>query len=137
MGRAGAETHSSSTSSNQFASQCHSSRECVSEIPDGLIGESCNGVAWLDGVQCQCLMDTGSQVSILTQSFYSAHLSHRELLSFDNLLHIEGAAGQRVPYLGYIEVEVQFPQNACGTGRQFSTLMLVSPDQPYNSKVPY
>lgn len=49
-------------------------------------------------------------------------------------LDIEGAAGQKVPYVGYVEVDVQFPNDACGTDQCFHILALVSPDQPYNEK---
>lgn len=106
-------------------------------IPAGLVGDSCEGLAYLDGVQCKCLIDTGSQVTCLSESFYRQNLGHRELYSVNDLLHIEGAAGQVVPYLGYIEVELRFPKNMCGTGSKFNVLVLICPDQPYNSNMPF
>lgn len=108
----------------------------VTQIPAGLVGEPCEGEAWMDGVHCHCLMDSGAQVTIVSQSFYSQHLSHRQLYTIGKVLDIEGAAGQQVPYLGYIEVELQFPKRACGTDKRVSALVLVSPDQSYNEKVP-
>lgn len=108
----------------------------MAQIPAGLVGEPCKGEAWMDGVHCHCLMDSGAQVTIVSQSFYSQHLSHRQLYTIEKVLDIEGAAGQRVPYLGYIEVELQFPKRACGTDKYVSALVLVSPDQSYNEKVP-
>lgn len=112
------------------------SHEDVSQIPAGLVGEPCEGEAWMDGVHCHCLMDSGAQVSIVSQSFYSQNLSHRQLYTIGKVLDIEGAAGQQVPYLGYIEVELQFPKRACGTDKCVSALVLVSPDHSYTEKVP-
>ncbi|KAL7824273.1 hypothetical protein SRHO_G00342580 [Serrasalmus rhombeus] len=132
--QAGAHDQYSSSFSNHGMSKFQKTDDNF--VPDGLEGESCEGTAWLDGVQCSCLIDTGSQVSIIAQSFYLQHLSHRELCPVSDLLHIEGAAGQTVPYLGYVEVEVQFPKSVCGTGKRFNILALISPDQSYNEKVP-
>ena len=53
------------------------------QIPAGLVGEPCDTEAWLDGVQCNCIIDTGSQVTIISQSFYSRYLSHRQLFSIN------------------------------------------------------
>lgn len=137
MERVGALNLSSSKPSHHCKSKLQKSEASdVDGIPDGLVGESCEGSAWLDGVHCSCLIDTGSQVTIISQSFYVNSLAHRELCSVGDLLHIEGAAGQVVPYLGYIEVEVQFPKSVCGTGKKFTVLALVSPDQSHNEKVP-
>lgn len=108
----------------------------VTQIPNGLVGKPCEDEAWMDGVHCFCLLDSGSQVSIVSQSFYSQHLSHRQLYTIERVLDIEGAAGQKVPYLGFIEVELKFPQHTCGTDKTIYTLVLVSPDQPYNKRVP-
>lgn len=56
------------------------------------------------------------------------------LFSIKMPLDIEGAAGQKVPYVGYVEGDVQFPKDACGTDQCFHILALVSPDQSYNEK---
>lgn len=85
-------------------------------IPPGLVGEPCDeATAWLNDVQCQCLLDTGSQVTCISQSLYQQCLSHRKLHSISDVLEIEGAAGQLVPYLGYITVDVKFLKEQCGT----------------------
>lgn len=101
-----------------------------------LLGEPCESEVWLDGVQCNCIIDTGSQVTIMSKSFYSRYLSHRQLFSIKGVLDIEGVAGQKVPYLGYVEVDVQFPKDACRTGQCYCILALVSPDQNYKNKYP-
>lgn len=125
--------------SSPILNQCMQEPSKVTEtipIPDGLVGEPCESEAWLDGTPCHCIIDTGSQVTIISQSFYFCYLSHRTLFSIQSALDIEGAAGQRVPYEGYVEVDIQFPKDACGTDRRFSILALVSPDQSYSNKYP-
>lgn len=53
-----------------------------------------------------------------------------------DLIRVEGAAGQIVPYIGYIEIDVQFPKSACGTDAVVAVLALVCPDQAYNARLP-
>lgn len=108
----------------------------TTDIPEGLVGDPCDSEAWLDGVKCSSIIDSGSQVTIISQSFYVRHLSHRPLFSTKTALDIEGAAGQRVPYVGYVEVDIQFPQDECGTDKCLHILALVSPDQSYSNKYP-
>lgn len=79
---------------------------------------------------------THDQVTIISQSFYLRHLSHRQLFSTKTALEIKGAAGQRVPNMGYVEVDIQFPRDECGTDKCSSILALVSPDQSYSHKYP-
>lgn len=48
-------------------------------VPEGLLGESPTTTVTLDGVRCMALLDTGSQVTRLSNKFYMSHLSHRQL----------------------------------------------------------
>lgn len=48
--------------------------------------------------------------------------------SLDDLLQVEGAGGQVVPYVGYIEVTITFPKEFVGTDMSVCTLALVVPD---------
>lgn len=134
--QAGAHSQNSSICAGHCMYEIPQLQAGVTQIPNGLVGGPCEDEAWMDGVHCPCLMDSGSQVTMVSQSFYSQHLSHRPLYTIGNVLNIEGAAGQKVPYLGYIEIELQFPQHACGTDKCISALVLVSPDQSYNEKIP-
>lgn len=43
-------------------------------------------------------------------------------------MQVEGAAGQEVPYLGYIEITLTFPKEFIGADLDVSTLALVVPD---------
>ena len=59
------------------------------------------------GEEVNCLLDTGSQVTTIPQSFYKQHLSEQEIKPLFDLLEEEGAAGQSVPYLGYVELAIE------------------------------
>lgn len=62
-----------------------------------------------------CLLDTGSQVTTVPQSYYEQHLAHLIIHPLDDLLDVEGANGQSVPYLGYIGFSITFPKDFLGT----------------------
>lgn len=74
------------------------------------------------------LLDTGSQVTTIPVSFYNEHLSDQPVHPLNELLHVEGAAGQCVPYLGYVEVAMTFPKDFLGSDFPVQTLALVVPD---------
>lgn len=90
----------------------------------------------IEGVQCNSLLDSGSQVTTVSKTFYENHLSCQPILPIQNLLDIEGAGGQEVPYLGYIPVSIQFPENIMGKYEKIDTLALVVPDHRTNMDVP-
>lgn len=77
-------------------------------------------------------MNSGSQV----KSFHKAHLSHLPIQPINALLEIEGAGGQNVPYLGYIQAHITFPQNMAGKEQQLAVLVLVVPECHFNSEIP-
>ncbi|KAE8287190.1 hypothetical protein D5F01_LYC15159 [Larimichthys crocea] len=76
--------------------------------------------------------NTGSQVTTIPLSFFQTHLSHHSLKSLDDLLdvelQIEGANGEAVPYLGYVELNLTFPEEFLGEETEVPTLVLVVPD---------
>lgn len=74
------------------------------------------------------MLDTGSQVTTIPISIYNQHFSQQPVKSLCDLLQVEGAAGQEVPYLGYIEVTITFPKEFIGADLDVSTLALVVPD---------
>ena len=92
----------------------------------------------INGVTTPALLDTGSTVSTISKSFYTAHFSSIEIQPITHMLQIECADGQLLPYEGFISVNVQF----CGTGmvEEYNSIpeaiFLIVPDSPYNSKVP-
>lgn len=97
-------------------------------LPKGLVGSRCTTKVTVAGQTCPCLLDTGSQVTTIPVSFYNKHLSDQPIHSLTELLHIEGAAGRSVPYLGNVEIAVTFPEDFLGSNFAIQTLALVVPD---------
>lgn len=86
------------------------------------------GQIQIKGTNFSCLLDSGSQVTTVPHSFYNTHLFDHEIMSLNNLLEVEGANGQNVPYLGYIELNLTFPPDFLGSPIEVDTLALVVPD---------
>ena len=85
-------------------------------VLDALIGETNGCVAYLNGHPFLASLDTGSQVTSISDHFYQKHLS-------DRLVDVVGAAGQEVPFLGYVELGVSFPRTETGTVKVFQPLV--------------
>jgi hypothetical protein len=99
----------------------------------GIVGHSTECNITIDGHSCSALLDTGSNVSTICHSKYTEMFSQILLQSLDEFqLDIEGAGGHKLPYSGYIEVDVTVP----GITNPVSCLMLVVPDTRYAQKVP-
>lgn len=56
-----------------------------------------------------CLIDTGSMVSTITESFFSQHFASggEDRLRSCNWLQLRAANGLSIPYLGYLELDVK------------------------------
>lgn len=100
----------------------------VYKLPKGLVGSKCTAQVRIADENCSCLLDTGSQVTTVPESFYKQKLSSHDIKSLNNLLEVEGAAGQAVPFLGYIELAVTFPKDFLEIDIEIPTLALVVPD---------
>ncbi|KAL0151937.1 hypothetical protein M9458_052744 [Cirrhinus mrigala] len=61
------------------------------------------------GVLVSCLLDTGSQVSTIIEGFFREHFFGNEsyVLSTSGWLKITAANGLDIPYLGYMELDVE------------------------------
>lgn len=98
------------------------------KLPKGLVGAKYTAEVLINGHACNCLLDTGSQVTTVSQSFYDSYLSHLEIHSIHDLLEVEAANGQNIPYSGYICVDITFPKNGFGHELTVSSLALVVPN---------
>ena len=78
------------------------------------------------------LLDTGSTVSTVSLKCHS-QMKDSVLYPLADMLHIECADGQDLPYFGYTEAVLQIPGIEDSTR---NVLLLVVPDAPYNAKVP-
>ena len=64
----------------------------------------------VNGVETRALMDSGSQVNMMTEKFLKeAGLILRPLEDLGLKLGIEGSAGTDIPYLGYTEANLRLP----------------------------
>lgn len=106
------------------------------KLPSRLVGRKCTSRVAVDGVDCSCLLDTGSQVTTISMTFYQDHLSEHPIKPISDLLEVEGANGQTVPYLGYVETNIKFPKNFLETEPEILTLALIVPDLRSNSDTP-
>ena len=97
-------------------------------LPKGLVGSRSTGEVKIKGTNFHCLYDTGSQVTTVSHSFYNTYLSDHEIKPLDELLEVEGANGQCVPYIGYVELSLTFPPEFIGEEMDIDTLALVVPD---------
>ncbi len=97
-------------------------------LPRGLVGTKCTAQLFVEGNPVNCLQDTGSQVTTIPLSFYQDYLSNHPMKSLESLLEVEGANGQSVPYLGYVELTLTFPKEFLGVKAEVTTLALVVPD---------
>lgn len=99
------------------------------------MGNRCIAYIKVAGVDCRCLLDTGSQVTTVSSSFYNTFLSECPIKPLDGL-DVEGASGAMVPYLVYISLVLQFPKDFVGTEPEVAMLALVVPDICTNFDLP-
>ena len=71
-----------------------------------LVGNTNSVDIEINGFPVKALLDTGSSVSVVSQSFYNKNLSQVQLRPLTEILYIECANGNLLPYSGYIEVEI-------------------------------
>lgn len=93
-------------------------------------------MSYLDGVPCLALVDTGSQVTTVSEGFYEEYLSNCPIQQIDDILKVEGANGQEVPFLGYLQTNISFPEHTSGLHEQVDALVLVVPNTSFNKDVP-
>lgn len=110
--------------------------ERQSSLPKGLVGHKCTANVTVSGVSCNSLLDPGSQVTVVSWSFYKDHLSHQPIKSMSHLLEVDGANGLSIPYLGYVELNIAFPKEFIKSEPEIYTLALVILDICSSSNIP-
>ncbi len=128
MGQTGTELKSDHPTTKRVPNKCTFSRKPDASLPKGLVGARCIAEISIAGEKCLCLLDTGSQVTTVPKSFYEQHLTEYPINSINDILEVEGANGFSVPYEGYIEVDITFPEEFLGVSVQVPTISLVVPN---------
>ena len=72
-----------------------------------LIGEPNKAIVKIEGQKFDSLIDSGAQISQLTESLVKA--LDLKIRNLKEILPLEGAAGVKVPYLGYVEARLEIP----------------------------
>ncbi|VDI74748.1 Hypothetical predicted protein, partial [Mytilus galloprovincialis] len=99
-----------------------------------LIGSANEVTVILNGLTTKALLDTGSTVSTISQEFYERNLQDTTLKPMNHFLNIECADGQPLPYMGYVEADLQLTGSS--RFKSYTGLFLVVPNSPYHKTVP-
>ena len=103
---------------------------------DDLVGNVNEANVQIEGILTSALLDTGSSVSTISQTFFEQNLAHLELHDIGNLLKVECADGQSLPYSGYVKVDINVPLSLSGKNFVSPCLLLVVPEMHYSANTP-
>ena len=101
--------------------------------PEQLVGNRPVIEAVVRGVIGRFLVDTGSQVTTISEEFYQRHLAatNNQLHDTNNWLTIRAANGLCVPYIGYLELDVE----VCGIVVPKRGVLVMSKREQGNTEV--
>ena len=86
-------------------------------------------------VPTRALLDTGSTVTTISDSFYRQHIYHLPIQPLDTILSLSCANGESLPYLGYIVAGIEL-SGVPSCQYLDKCLMLVVPSTEYHRAVP-
>lgn len=104
-------------------------------LPEGLVGPSMTADVKIDGKPCRAILDSGSRVTIIFQSWHTRYLSSVPVHPLKDLA-IWGLSDSSYPYTGYVAVELALPPNSKGIEEIIPILALICPDPPSPDPVP-
>ncbi|XP_024118924.1 uncharacterized protein LOC112140234, partial [Oryzias melastigma] len=110
----------------------------TTDLPGGLVGPPSTGQVKINGNPCTALMGTGSQVTIIFDSWYNKHLSDIPLNPVTGLA-IWGLSESEssYPYKGYIQVDLELPKKVkFKKVNSVPVLALVCPDPRCSETIP-
>jgi len=111
----------------------HQQRPSNGDSTPKVVGSRCVASIKIKDITAAALLDTGSQVSVVSQSFYRQHFYYKDMKPLTDI-DVECANGNNLAYLGYTTAAVDLPGAA--TDRPLLCSMLVDPDNGYNLNVP-
>lgn len=80
------------------------SNQRVDSIMNKAIGNCPEAMVQVGTVSMRCLLDTGAQVSTITESFFRANFNPDMLVDVSAFISVYGAQGCGIPYVGYVEL---------------------------------
>ncbi len=104
-------------------------------VPEGLVGPSPFAYVTIEDQPCKALLDSGSRVTIVFESWYKRHIPHIPILPLTNLA-IWGLSDSTYPYKGFVSVDVAFSTSEGVEKERVSLLALVCPDPKSPDSVP-
>lgn len=93
----------------------------------GVTGRCPETLAKIDGRLVKCLVDTGSEVSTITESWFHQHFTNSHLQERSHWFMLNAANGLDIPYVGLLEAEVDILGIVC------RALILIVKDAAYPS----
>ncbi|XP_028983670.1 uncharacterized protein LOC114842218 [Betta splendens] len=132
----------SSTNTPETQTHCAVKRSVVTAtgnagIPDGLVGPPSTVQLKVNGNRCTALFDSGSQVTIIFESWYQKHLSDVKLHPVAGLaLWGLSESEESYPYRGYVVVDLEYPPEITGTCRTVTVLALICPSPRTTQETP-
>ena len=100
-----------------------------------MVGEVNEAEIMVNNIKTRALLDTGSCVSTMSQTFLDRYLPHVEKRSVNRILNIECADGSKLPYSGYIETTISSVQGI-PMSKEIPCIFLISPETQYSSQTP-
>ncbi|CAG2226845.1 unnamed protein product [Mytilus edulis] len=99
-----------------------------------MVGMENQSIIQVNSMKCKALIDSGSMISTVSDHVLKLMKPVPEVKDLDDFeLSVSVAGGLKLPYIGYVEVEVQIPFLP---GESFYVPMLVVPRSDYTNKVP-
>ena len=95
---------------DDYARKQFSNPESKFYIPDAwsrLIGKSNVVITYLDGKEVKILLDTGAQISFMSEEY--AKKREFKIHPLEKLVNFTAANGLAIEYSGYVEVNLQLP----------------------------
>lgn len=100
----------------------------------GIIGDTTEVEIKVNGITTSALLDTGSTVSTICESFYYENFPDIEIQNIEDVFELKCADGSNLPYKGAVELEVI--SDGLGDEREYRCLFLVVNDTEYHKNVP-
>jgi transposase InsO family protein len=90
----------------------------------------------VNGLECDTMIDTGSQVTLVSRWYYEKYLKDVLFTPLDEMLDLAEMSGNTISYDGVIEIGVSFPLSVFGDVTVKNILAVVAKDTEYTREVP-